>query len=193
MILFSAISKGSLILCEYTDTNEDFQQLISKQLKFIKNKEEKQQFQNNEYILYLLQKNQFNFICIMHQPENNSSEDQQTFAYKFLNDVSDKFQLMTQTQGIDKGQFTKVIAELMGQYNSNPESPITKLKQQQQIQENQTQQEINTKGISQDAQVHIKKDNLEYSVNTCKSLFFVINLFLAGVLVELFTKFNKYL
>ncbi|CAD8135971.1 unnamed protein product [Paramecium octaurelia] len=189
MILFSAISKGTLILCEYTESNEDFQQLISKQLKFIKNKEEKQQFQINEYILYILQNNQFNFLCLMLQPENN--EEQQAHAYKFLKDISDKFQLMTQTQGIDKGQFTKTIAELMSQYNAKSENPCNQLKQQ--IYEIQCQQEINTPGVFESTKDLSNKNNMEYSVYTCKSVFFVINLFLAGVLVELFAKFNRYL
>nr|CAH69610.1 synaptobrevin 4-2 [Paramecium tetraurelia] len=188
MILFSAISKGTLILCEHTESNEDFQQLISKQLKFIKNKQEKQQFQINEYISYLLQNNQFNFLCLMQQQLKN--EEQQEHAYNFLKDISDKFQLMTQTQGIDKGQFTKTMAELMSQYNTKSENSCNDLKHQ--IYE-LIEEQINTPGVFENIQDLPKKDNLEYSVFTCKSVFFVINLFLAGVLVELFAKFNRYL
>ncbi|CAD8132444.1 unnamed protein product [Paramecium pentaurelia] len=191
MILFSAISKGSLILCEYTESNEDFQSLIQKQLKFIKNKEEKQQFQINDYTLYHLQKNQYNFMCILQQPQNNNVEDQQKFAYRFLQDISDKFLLMTQSQGIDKGQFTKVIAEIMDQYNSKTENHVGQLKQE--IQEIKMQQEINTQNVYQKDQDNVKKEQFGYSVYTCKSIFFVINLILAGILVELFSKFDKYL
>ncbi|CAD8143100.1 unnamed protein product [Paramecium octaurelia] len=191
MILFSAISKGSLILCEYTESNEDFQSLILKQLKFIKNNEEKQQFQINEYTLYHFQKNQYNFMCLLQQPENNQIEDQKTFAYQFLQDIADKFQLMTQSQGIDKGQFTKVIAEIMVQYNQKTENHVGQLKQE--IQETQTHQEINSQNVYQEPKGASKKAHFGYSVYTCKSIFFVINLFLAGMLVELFTKFDKYL
>nr|CAH69611.1 synaptobrevin 4-1 [Paramecium tetraurelia] len=191
MILFSAISKGSLILCEYTESNEDFQSLILKQLKFIKNNEEKQQFQINEYTLYHLQKNQYNFMCLLQQPENSVIEDQKTFAYQFLQDIADQFQLMTQSQGIDKGQFTKVIAEIMVQYNQKTENHVGQLKQE--IQEIQTHQEINTQNMYQEPKGISKKEHFGYSIYTCKSIFFVINLFLAGMLVELFTKFDKYL
>ncbi|CAD8054690.1 unnamed protein product [Paramecium sonneborni] len=187
MILFSAISKGSLILCEYTESNEDFSSLIMKQLKFIKNKEEKQQFEINQYIMYLLQRNQYNFMCMMQITEKNKLQDQQTFAYSFLKDISEKFLQVAQQ---DKGQFTKVIAEIMSQYNSKIENNADQ--QKVNIQEIQNQQLFNTQ-VSQEIQINEIKDKYGYSVNTCKSIFFVINLFLAGILVELFTKFDKYL
>ncbi|CAD8076938.1 unnamed protein product [Paramecium sonneborni] len=191
MILYSAITKGSLILCEYTQSNEDFSQLISKQLKFIKNKEEKQQFKINQQIMYLLQNNQYNFMCVMQITQKNEVQDQSIFAYSFLKDISERFQLMTQSEGIDKGQFTKVIAEIMSQYNQKTENAIEE--QKLQIKEIQNQQELKLKQVFQKTQGIQKNDNFGYSVNTCKSIFFVINLFLAGILVELFTKFDKYL
>jgi hypothetical protein len=44
MLLYSAISKGSLILCDYCESDEDLKQLTQKQLKSIKKTQEMQKF-----------------------------------------------------------------------------------------------------------------------------------------------------
>ncbi|CAD8189609.1 unnamed protein product [Paramecium pentaurelia] len=118
MILYTLISKGNLVLSEYTELEGDFTEMARIVLKSVKPNQQKQIFskvydgkKQNEYVFCITCISNLRFLCMIHNSYNKEK------AFAFLDAILQEYQNCSKNSEFNNGQFSSQLCRMMKAFN----------------------------------------------------------------------------
>ncbi|CAD8203575.1 unnamed protein product [Paramecium octaurelia] len=111
MILYTLISKGNLVLSEYTELEGDFTEMARIVLKSVKPNQQKQIFSKNEYVFCITCISNLRFLCMIHNSQNKEK------AFAFLEAIHQEYSNCSKNSDFNNGQFSAQICRMMKGFN----------------------------------------------------------------------------
>ncbi|CAD8110678.1 unnamed protein product [Paramecium sonneborni] len=124
MILYALISKGNLVLSEYTELEGDFTEMARIVLKSVNPNQYKQIFSKNEYVFCITCFSNLRFLCMIHNTSNKEK------AFAFLEAVLQEYQNSSKNPDFNHGQFSGQLSRMMKGFNQlDQKDALTNLEQ----------------------------------------------------------------